>query len=175
MRRGGRALLGLLVLMSGPAAIAMTATPAVAGATSQLTVTKAVDGTAPPDAQFVVDIDCGSSTELPNQMTFTGPGSQTATIIFAGPDATCTVVESVTAGASVTYACEVTSGNASCNDTTPNSVHYNAPFSAATITVTNTFLPAPAPSPEPGVGVRAGNPAAAPPAEAVAGAARFTG
>ncbi|HEY3096430.1 MAG TPA: DUF5979 domain-containing protein, partial [Acidimicrobiia bacterium] len=139
-----------------------------------LTVTKVVDGTAPPGAEWVVDIDCPDATMVtPAQMTFTGSGSQTATItnINATP-VTCTVVESATAGASVTYACEVTDdkGNEDNACVTENSVHYVSSAAAATITVTNTYVPAPGPPPAPGAA------AAEPPAaEPIAAAARFTG
>jgi hypothetical protein len=164
MRRGGRALLGLALLVTG-AAIATTAGPAAA-VTQSITVTKVVDGSAPPSAQYVVDIDCEGAEIVPSsQLTFTGPGSQTVSVL--GADVTCTVVESVTAGASVTYACEVTSevGDTACVDDNAVSLQLGG---GAIITVTNSHSPPAAPAaPEPA-------PAAAA-AEPVAAAARFTG
>jgi uncharacterized protein DUF5979 len=172
MRRIGRAMLGLLVLMSGPVAIAMTASPASGGTNGTLTVTKTVDGTAPPGAQFVVDIDCGDATATPSQMTFTGSGSQAAIVSSGGGsfDFTCTVVESATAGATVTYACDVTSNPDTATCQSDNSVQFEATPSAATITVTNSFPPPPSPPPEPGAAA-----AEPPPAEPVTAAAQFTG
>ncbi|HMG26543.1 MAG TPA: DUF5979 domain-containing protein [Acidimicrobiia bacterium] len=123
-------------------------------------MTKAVDGTAAPGAEYVVDIDCeGSDIQPSSQLTFTGPGSQTVEVMDSG--ITCTVVESATSGAAVSYACEITSnaggGNSAC--TGGNAVFFETGAVDATITVTNDFRPPP-------------EPAAAQPVEAVA---RFTG
>jgi hypothetical protein len=168
MRRGGRALLGLLVFVSGPVALVMTATTASAGKAPLLTVTKVVDGTAPPGAQYVVDITCdGGATASPNQMTFSGPGEDTAAINSGST--TCSVTESQSAGAAVSYACEITGdpgGNSECSG--DQSVVIVGGGVEATITVTNTYAP-PAPPQSPPAG------APAPPAEAVAAAALFTG
>jgi hypothetical protein len=168
MRRGGRALLGLLVLVSGPVALVMTATPASAGKAPLLTVSKVVDGTAPPGAQYVVDITCdGGATASPNQMTFSGPGEDTATINSGST--TCTVTESQSAGAAVSYACEITGdpgGNSDCSG--GQSVTIGGGGVEATITVTNTYTPPAGPEPPP-TGPEP------PPAEAVAGAPLFTG
>jgi hypothetical protein len=161
MRRGGRALLGLLVLVSGPMAIAMTATPASAGKAPMLTVTKVVDGIAPPGAQYVVDITCEGATASPNQLTFTGPGSDFAAINSGST--TCTVVETQNAGAAVSYACEITDdpgGNSDCSG--GQSVVISGGGVQTTITVTNTFVPPSTPE----------QPA---PAAAVVGAPSFTG
>jgi hypothetical protein len=92
-------------------------------------------------------------------MTFTGSGSQTTTV--DNTDSTCTVTESVTAGAAVSYGCEITSnlggGDSFCSS--DQSVFYDTGAVSATVTVTNDFRPPP-------------EPAAAQPVEAVA---RFTG
>jgi hypothetical protein len=165
MRRGGRALLGLLVFVSGPVAIAMTATPASAGKAPMLTVTKVVDGIAPPGAQYVVDITCdGGATATPNQLTFTGPGSDFAAINSGST--TCTVVETENAGAAVSYACEITDdpgGNSDCSS--GQAVEIAGGGVQTTITVTNTFVSpsTPPPSEQPA------------PAAAVVGAPTFTG
>jgi Domain of unknown function (DUF5979) len=163
MRRGGRALLGLLVLMSGSVAMVMAASPALGGADRpQLTITKVVEGTAPPGSEFVVDIECTGEGADPDQMTFAGPGSQTAN---AGTK--CTATESETAGASVTYACEVTDVGANPETACgpgDNQVQFASSSAAATITITNTFPSAPAPPAEQGAA-----------AEPVTAAARFTG
>jgi Domain of unknown function (DUF5979) len=165
MRRGGRALVGLVVLVSGPVASAITATPASAGKTPLLTVTKVVNGTAPPGAQYVVDITCdGGATASPNQMIFSGPGSDDAAINSGST--TCTVTESQSAGAAVSYACEITGdpgGNSACSG--GHAVVIAGGGVQATITVTNTYAPPAGPEPPP----------AAPPAEAVATAPLFTG
>jgi Domain of unknown function (DUF5979) len=170
MRRGGRALLAVMALATGPMAFVLTASPASAGFTPKLTVTKVVEGTAPPGAEWVVDIDCGSTQVAPQQMTFTGPGSQSATVGGAG---TCTVVESGTSGATVTYACEVNVNPDHATCTSNNEVTYTftaTDFPEATVTVTNTYAPPAPPAP----------PAPTPPeapaaAEPVAAAAQFTG
>jgi hypothetical protein len=172
MRRAGRALLAVLALATGPAALVLSASPASAGFTPKLTVTKVVEGTAPPGAEWVVDVTCTNTP--PAQFTFTEPGSQD--LILIGPQS-CTVVESSTAGATVTYACEVNVNpdNATCDS--DNEVTYTETatnFPEATVTVTNTYAPAstPAGPPEPGAASAAPAP---PPAEPVTAAARFTG
>lgn len=170
MRRGGRVLLGLALLMSAPAALALAASPAGAGKPPELTVTKVVDGTAPPGAQYVVEIDCeGADIQPSSQLTFTGAGSQTVQVFDSG--VTCTVVESATSGAAVSYACEITNnaggGDSAC--TADNAVFFETGAVDTTITVTNTFAPPPAP-PEPGEVA-----AEPPPAEPVTAAAQFTG
>jgi Domain of unknown function (DUF5979) len=170
MRGTGRTLLSLLVVMSGPVAIAITATPASAGLPLELTVTKLVQGPAPPGAQYLVDIDCEDVDVQPSsQLTFTGPGSQTVEV--SGGGITCTVVESVTSGATVTYACEVTEPEDETACESDNAVFYDpgGGEAAATITVTNRFLPEP---PPPGPSVA---PVEPPAAEPVTAAARFTG
>jgi hypothetical protein len=164
MRRGGRALLGLVVVLSAPIALMMTAGTASGGEPRpQLTITKVVDGPLPLGAQFVVDIECTGSGADPDQVTFTGPGSQT---VNAGTK--CAVEETETAGASVTYACEVTDDGGSpetaCGPGN-NQVSFLSGTAAATITITNSF-PAPPAPPEPAT------PSAA---EPVTAAARFTG
>jgi hypothetical protein len=164
MRRSTCALLGFLVLVSGPVAV-MAASPAAGGADGrpQLTITKVVDGPAPPGAQFVVDIECTGEGADPDQVTFTGPGSQT---VEAGTK--CTATESETAGASVSYACEVTDEGGNPETTCgpgDNQVQFFSATAAATITVTNSFPSEPSQPPEPG----------AAPADPVAAAARFTG
>jgi hypothetical protein len=111
----------------------------------------------------VVDIECTGGGADPDQVTFTAPGSQT---VDAGTK--CTATESETAGASVTYVCEVTDdgGNpeTACGPG-DNQVQFFSATAAATITVTNSFPSEPFQPPEPG----------AAPAEPVAAAARFTG
>src|SRR5262245_8627411 len=160
MRRGGRALSSLLVLAAGPVAISIAAGPASAGEAPQLTVTKVVQGTPPPGAEFVVDIACDNATPSPAQVTFTGSGSETVIIDSAG--ATCTVTESGTAGAAVSYVCEITASPGGNNSlcTGNQSVFFGTGAVFATVTVTNDFRPPPEP------------PAPARPVEAVA---RFTG
>lgn len=160
MRRGGRVLLGLFVLVSGTVALAMTAGPAAAGRPPRVTVTKVVEGAVPPGAQFVVDVDCeGADVQPSAQLTFTGSGSQTVEVIDSG--VTCTVTETSTSGAAVSYACEITSnaggGDSAC--TGGNAVFFETGAVDATITVTNDFRPPPEP----------------PAAEAVLAPARFTG
>jgi hypothetical protein len=147
----------------------VAATPASAGKAPLLTVTKVVDGTAPPGAQYVVDITCdGGATASPNQMTFSGPGEDTAAINSGST--TCTVTESQTAGAAVSYACEITGdpgGESECSGN--QSVVIVGGGVEATITVTNTYAPPAPPEALPGEA------APPPPAVAVAAAARFTG
>jgi Domain of unknown function (DUF5979) len=161
MRRGGRVLLGLVVLVSATTALAVTAGPAAAGRPPRVTVTKVVEGPAPPGAQYVVDVDCeGADIQPSSQLTFTGSGSQTVEVMDSG--VTCTVTETATSGAAVSYGCEITS-NAGGSDsacTGGNTVFFETGAVDATITVTNDFRPPPEPA------------AAAEPIEAVA---RFTG
>ena len=168
MRRGGRVLLGLIVLVTASAASAITAGPASAGRAPRLTVTKVVDGTAPSGAQWVVDIDCeGADIQPSSQLTFTGPGSQMVEVFDSG--ITCKVVESATSGAVVSYGCEITfnggGGDSAC--TSDNAVFLDTGGVDATITVTNTYAPPTAPTP-----VTAEAP---PAAEPVTAAAQFTG
>lgn len=166
MRRAGRAVLSLLVLMTGPVAIVLAASPASAGFTPRLTVTKIVEGTPPPGAEWVVEVTCDGESGPPREVTFTEPGSETLTIIG---DGTCTVVETVTAGATVTYACEVKVNPENAECTGDNQVTYTegSPFPEATVTVTNTYAPPAPPSPP--------EPAAPPAAAPVTAGARFTG
>src|SRR5262249_56043107 len=98
MRRGGRVLLSLLVLGSAMLATAITAGPASAGRPPRLTVTKAVDVTAAPGAEYVVDIDCeGSDIQPSSQLTFTGPGSPTGEVMDS--PTTCPFLHSATPAA----------------------------------------------------------------------------
>ncbi len=171
MRRGGRAFLAVLALATGPMALVLTASPASAGFTPKLTVTKVVEGTPPPGAEWVVDITCTDpQAAQPAQLTFTGPGSQSVTIVG---EQSCTVVESSTAGATVSYACEVNVNPDHAMCTSDNEVTYTfvtSGFPEATVTVTNTYAPPAPPAPP----APAGPEAAAPP-EPVAAAAQFTG
>ena len=127
-----------------------------------LTVTKVVDGIA-PGAQYVVDISY-EGTASPNQLTFTGPGSDFAAI--SSGSTTCTVVETQNAAAAVSYACEITDdpgGNSDCSG--GQSVVISGGGVQTTITVTNTFVPPSTPTP----------PEQPSPAPAVVGAPSFTG
>jgi hypothetical protein len=171
VRLGRTILLFFIVLAAGPVAIGVGATPASAQVPNELTITKVVDGPAPPGAEWVVDIDCeGAAIQPSSQLTFTGPGSETVQV-FGG--VTCTVVETTTAGATVSYACEVTSPDenpafvASCVG--DNEVDFEAGGHAATITVTNSYAAPPVTTPP---GAAAAEP---PPAEPVTEAPRFTG
>jgi hypothetical protein len=152
--------LSLLVLAAGPVALAIAAGPVSAGEAPQLTITKVIEGTPPPSAQFVVDITCENATPSPAQVTFTGTGSEIVIVDSAG--ATCTVTENGTAGAAVSYACEITASPGGNNSlcTSNQSVFFGTGAVFATVTVTNDFRPPPEPA------------AAAQPVEAVA---RFTG
>jgi hypothetical protein len=171
MRRVGRALLVVMVLATGPVALVLTASPASAGFTPTLTVTKVVEGTPPPGAEWVVDVTCTNNP--PAQFTFTEGESEE--LVLIGPTS-CTVVESSTAGATVTYACEVNVNPANATCDSDNEVTYTftaTNFPEATVTVTNTYgppvPPTPPTPPTPAVAE------AAPAPQPVTAAARFTG
>jgi hypothetical protein len=169
MRRGGRAVLAVLTLATGPVALVLTASPASAGFTPTLTVTKVVEGTPPPGAEWVVDVTCTNNP--PAQFSFTESG-ESENLVLIGPTS-CTVVESSTAGATVTYACEVNVNPANATCDSDNEVTYTftaTNFPEATVTVTNTYAPPVPPTPPtPAVAE------AAPAPQPVTAAARFTG
>ena len=157
-------LLGLLVFVSGPVAIAMTATPASAGKAPMLTVTKVVDGIAPGRSVRGRHHLRWRRTATPNQLTFTGPGSDFAAIDSGST--TCTVVETENAAAAVSYACEITDdpgGNSDCSS--GQAVEIAGGGVQTTITVTNTFVspstPPPSEQPAPAAAVVARPPSPA--------------
>jgi hypothetical protein len=106
-------------------------TTTVDGETATLTVTKVVQGTAPTDAEFIIEVDCESDT---TELTF-GPTGGSEQLTFFSEDE-CTVTETQTGGA--------------VDVTPPQTVTIAAPI-AYDVTVTNVFDTPPS-SPTTGAG-----------------------
>lgn len=86
----------VIASLLGVCAVAANAAVAGGGIGMPVQITKVVEGTAPPGAQYVVEITCGEAT---GEITFDGPGSE---IIPIPPDVTCTITETETGGATQT-------------------------------------------------------------------------
>jgi hypothetical protein len=147
--------------------------PAEAGFTPEVngfTVEKVVDGPVPEGAVFEVEVTCTSifnsaptADPGPTTVKFDATGAPlTENTILAEAGYECTAVETVTNGATVSYACEATApvngaepeqpGNdfvpVQCTD--DQTVVFDDILGAqGTVTVTNTFEPEPEPEPEP--------------------------
>jgi hypothetical protein len=129
-----------------------------------ITVTKVVKGPVPAGTTFTVSVQCtgGSFKGGPVIITFDEHGTLTSgTNVVDGLPATitCTATETVTGGATVTYAC-ATEGNdetdqdgssATCpSGATGNVIHFSDVIGdSGTVQVTNTFTAPPTPPTEP--------------------------
>jgi len=133
--------------------MALSAVPATAGQDNTLTVTKVVEGTAPPGTVFTIDVDCEDEGGGIEDFQFEfGPVGGSETVVVQAVEQECNVNESGTGGASsVSYACEVTvpgRGAAQCISDTTLLIPSPGGGATAEFTVTNTFdeqAPAPAP------------------------------
>jgi hypothetical protein len=134
----GLAVAGLLVLTPVPAGAGGDADP------TTLEVHKEVVGPG-PTGPYTIDVDCPGADEAPDAPFELAAGeSQEVLITNIDESVTCTVTETVTQGATVTYAC--TAGfRAGCADS--QTIIFGAE-SSGSITVTNTF-PEPEPDPDP--------------------------
>jgi hypothetical protein len=90
-----------------------------------------VQGTAPADAEFVIDVDCEDSG--PYELTF-GPDGGSDEVVFFGPDF-CTVTETVTGGAvDVTPPIDIAIEDPILYSVTVTNVFDTAPTSSSTTT-----------------------------------------
>jgi len=142
-------------------------TPADAGQGSNVNfvrVDKVVDGPVPEGTVFEVEVDCSATSGVPPTLKFDAAGVPlNSNTVFASIVDTCTVTETVTGGATVSYACQVDQGNdagprnvaepaepswvAECTDS--QTVDFGeVSGETVVITVTNTFEPEPEPEPE---------------------------
>ena len=136
-------------------------TMSVAGGGVQLPVqvTKSIVGTPPEGAEYVVEITCDIGSAVPDELTFTGDGSE---IVQIPSGATCTFTESGTGGATQTATtaecvnppqfCEVEVTSATSATVTlepPDSATFDAE-----VVFVNTFEP-PQPPPPPAPPVEA--------------------
>jgi hypothetical protein len=138
----GLVVAGLLVLAPVPADAGDLVSP------TTLEVHKEVVGPG-PSGPYTIDVDCPGADEVPDDPFELAAGeSQEVLVTNIDESVTCTVTETVTQGATVTYAC--TAGfRAGCVD--GQSIIFGAEASGS-ITVTNTFPepePEPVPDPEP--------------------------
>ena len=149
MRRRLVAALGVVGLVG--VSLAMMAGTASGGGPPLLTITKVIEGEAPPGAEFVVDIECtNGATATPSQVTFSGAGTEGVSIDSG--NTTCTVTESETAGAlEVRYGCEVTFTPDPATECSADgqSLLIVGGASQTTFTITNDFVPEPPPPPAP--------------------------
>ncbi len=130
---------------------------------NSFTVVKVVDGPVPAGSVFEVEVTCTSKESSPAEgfgsttMQFDENGDPIgANTITGGPFTNCTATETVTNGASVTYACSATfpSGSPGAPEGAPavclddQTVSFdNIGGAEGTITVTNTFAEPPPPPP----------------------------
>lgn len=146
MRKLG-ALIAVLAL-SGISLVTL-ASPAGAGNTMTVAITKVVVGDVPSGTTFAVTITCTNPAAGPNPITFNAAGAVTSSqnfVLVPTAGTTCTVSETTNGGATtVTYGCQVTGGAATCNG---GSQVTNSGGSQVMFTVTNTFVP-----PDPAAGV----------------------
>ena len=130
---GGFAIAGLLTLAP---------IPADAGAPHSLDVTKTVVGPG-PTGPYAIEVVCTGFGD-PSPSSFDLNDGESQPVALSANDTTCTVTETGTQGAAVSYACGNTT-NATCD--TNQTVTVN-PAGNAQIDITNTFAtPAPAPAP----------------------------
>ena len=122
------------------AGLVVGATPADAGRSLTVNVTKVVVGDPPPGTTFVVRIECELGGPL--VVTFDATGG-TKSVAGSEIDISCSVSEPQNGNAdSTTFACENVQ-NVTC-DTSTFSIDDNP--TEVNITVTNTFVPPPAPA-----------------------------
>jgi hypothetical protein len=151
---------GLLVALTTLGA----ATPAAAGGTTTLSVTKVIDGEAPVDAEYVVDVSCNLD---PGSLTFT-PTDLGPKETFLNISSTCEIGESATGGATgVAYTCDFTPAAAdggTIESCTVSGQGVAIVFgdgggdTSVDVTVVNTYTP-PAPGPAPAADVVEAQPA----------------
>ena len=143
----------LFVAVACALAVGTSAIPAGAGSPAPqpqlIDVTKVIEGTAPPGAEFVVHVECTDSQDIvivDEDLTFTTSDTQTVDTLNSA--LTCTVEETETAGAtSVSYECEAISQFVCLADGTGGT--FQSDVAEAAFTITNTFVAPPEPVAEP--------------------------
>jgi hypothetical protein len=124
--------------------------PAPAGTVNQfLSITKVVGANPPADALFEITVTCTGTGPFTGQnvnqvLGFEVGGTQTVNMPSSGYEGDCTITETLTSGATPSYACvEDQQGAATCGGggASPSTVTVNDPSdgSIATVTVTNEF------------------------------------
>jgi hypothetical protein len=127
----GALLAGALLVVSLVAAVSPAAAgvpPTTGVLTATLTVTKVVQGVAPADAEFVIEVDCEDGT---TELTF-GPEGGSEDLTFFDEDV-CTITEIETGGAvDVTPPFDIEIASPTFYEATVTNVFDTAPSSSTT-------------------------------------------
>ena len=130
---GGLAIAGLLTLAP---------TPAYAGDSADFDVTKTVVGPG-PIGPYTIEVTCTGNDTTPTPSSFELNDGESQAVALDNTPTTCTVTETATQGATVSYACGNTT-LATCDD--DQTVTFDNGVATAQVDITNTFTtPAPAP------------------------------